>query len=207
MAERSAVACARDISWWAAHAPRGPHPSLHPMGRRRRPRNPDSETLPVASGQPRPSKAKGALARSLAPLAALIRLPAVAPAAHIVWSRGGRVLLGTAGVPGFGSCLHSFGQSLGAPCRLRGTCRARSGKLKPGRLYKDMYILLLSPSYHSFFCLFIARGSSFLQRLSALVILYTHPLKRIFLPSHQDSLLYISFFCTRRTLNFILYTN
>src|SRR6185312_4232549 len=59
---------------------------------------------------------------------------------------------------------------------------------------------VLSPSYHSFFCLFIARGSSFLQRLSALVILYTHPLKRIFLPSHRDSLLYISFLCTRRTL-------
>ena len=54
----------------------------------------------MASGQPRPSKAKGALARSLAPLAALIRLPAVAPAAHIVWSRGGRVLLGTVGCLG-----------------------------------------------------------------------------------------------------------
>ena len=54
----------------------------------------------MASGQPRPSKAKGALARSLAALAALIRLPAVAPAAHIVWSRGGRVLLGTAGCLG-----------------------------------------------------------------------------------------------------------
>ena len=122
---------------------RGPHhPSLRPMERRRRPRNPDSESrsagFPPESGRGanwRPSKSKGLAARSIAALPELIRLPAVAPAgrqAHCVEQRR----------PGFGSCLHSFGQSLGAPCQPRGTCRARSGKLKPGRMYKDTILLL-----------------------------------------------------------------
>ena len=52
-----------------------------------------------------------------------------------------------------------------------------------------------------------SRGGEVEVRLSALVILYILPLKRIFLPGHRDSLLCIQFVRTRSSSISLLYIN
>lgn len=64
----------------------------------------------------------------------------------------------------------------------------------------------VSFGHNSHFC---KRGEKapLLLGLSALVILYFYPLKRIFYLSHRDSVIYINFLRTRHTIYLILYPN
>jgi hypothetical protein len=94
VAERSAAACARAISGGPPTRHAGPiRPSVarketpsaeSGFGKSERGLAPDGASWPSCQCQAKQSKG-----RSLAALPALIRLPAVAPAAHIVWSTAG----------------------------------------------------------------------------------------------------------------------